>query len=216
MDSNKKDNTTRRKFIKGLAGATAFGCACFSLDSLAVSKEDKIKDDTGKEHLAAACGTYCGACPAYLAKHASEEHIKLRLEKRLLSQPPKPLKGIPDPRWMDGLLCDGCCSGGMLAAHCQNCAIRKCASDKQPDSRCDVCKELPCQRITNLINMGIYLHRKEYLPNLAKIREMGVQEWAQYEEGRWCCLQCGLPMSWYDAECVRCGEPRSKQLFALT
>lgn len=216
MDSHKKNNTTRRKFIKGLAGAAAFGCTCFSLDSLAISDANKLKDSKDKEHLAAACGTYCGACPAYLAKHSDEAQIKLRLQKRSSSQSPEAQKGIPDPRWMDGLLCDGCCSGGMLAAHCQNCAIRKCAAGKQPDSRCAGCEELPCHRITNLINMGGYLHRKEYLPNLAKIREMGVQEWVQYEEARWCCPQCRLPMSWYDAECVRCGEPRSKELFALT
>jgi hypothetical protein len=29
--------------------------------------------DTDKEHLAAVCGTYCGACPAYIAKHSEDE-----------------------------------------------------------------------------------------------------------------------------------------------
>lgn len=212
----KRENTTRRKFIKGVVGVAACSCACFSLDCLAVSEEDKIKDGKGKEHLASACGTYCGACPAYIAKHSEEEQIKLRLQKRLSNGPPKALKGIPDPGWMDGLICDGCLSGGMLAAHCQSCAIRKCAANKQNDSRCINCEELPCNRITNLINMGGYLHRKEYLPNLKKIREMGVQEWVKYEEERWRCPQCSLPMSWYDAQCARCGEPRSKQLFPLT
>jgi hypothetical protein len=216
MDFYKKENTTRRKFIKGVVGVAVCSCACFSLDCLAVSEEDKIKDGKGKEHLASACGTYCGACPAYIAKHSEDEQIKMKLQKRFSFGPPKALKGIPDPSWMDGLLCDGCLSGGMLAAHCQNCAIRKCAANKQNDSRCFDCEELPCYRITNLINMGGYLHRKEYLPNLKKIREMGVQEWVKYEEERWRCPQCGLPMSWYDAECTRCGEPRSKQLFPLT
>jgi hypothetical protein len=216
MDFCKKENTTRRKFIKGAAGAAVCCCAFFSLDSLAVSKDDKIKDNKGKEHLAAACGTYCGACPAYIAKHGEEEQVKMRSQKRLSSGQPKALKGIPDPGWMDGLLCDGCLSGGILAAHCQMCAIRKCAADKQIDSRCSDCDELPCYRVTNLINMGGYLHRNEYLPNLKKFREMGVQEWVKYEEKRWCCPKCGLPVSWYDAECVRCGEPRSRQLFPLT
>jgi rubrerythrin len=63
--------------------------------------------------------------------------------------------------------------------------------------------------------MGQYLHRKEYLPNLKKIREMGAQEWVQYEGERWRCPQCGLPMSWYDAECPRCGAKRSERLFSL-
>jgi hypothetical protein len=218
MDSYSDKNINRRKFIKVAAGA-AVCCSCFSLDRSAASseeEEDKMGDGKGKVHLAAACGTYCGACPAYLAKHSDSEQIKMRQQKRLSSEPTKALKGIPPSNWMDGLLCDGCLSGGMLAAHCQNCVIRKCAENKQSDARCSYCEELPCYRITNLINMGRYLHRAEYLPNLNKIREMGVQQWIKYEEERWRCPRCGLPMSWYDAECVGCGEPRSKKVFPLS
>ncbi|MBN2254864.1 MAG: hypothetical protein JW736_04105, partial [Deltaproteobacteria bacterium] len=90
-----------------------------------------------------------------------------------------------------------------------------CAANKQNVTRCSDCKELPCYRIMNMINTGL-LHRAEYLPNLEKIREMGVQEWIRYEEERWCCPQCGQPMSWYDAECTGCGAPRSEKLFPLT
>lgn len=100
MELNTKENASWRKFIKGLAVAAAFSCACFSLDCLAISATDKTKGGKGKEHLAAACGTYCGACPAYLAKHSDDEEIKIRLQKRLSSGSPKALKGIPDPGWM--------------------------------------------------------------------------------------------------------------------
>ncbi|MBN2591266.1 MAG: DUF3795 domain-containing protein [Sedimentisphaerales bacterium] len=209
MDNDKK--VTRRKFVKGAAG-TAFCCACFSLNCAGPSKENselEIEDGKGKEHLAAACGTYCGACPAYLAKHGEGE-------KRASSAPKKTLKGIPPSNWMDGLVCDGCLSGGTLAGHCQRCNIRLHALNTQKNSRCCNCEELPCHRITNLINMGGYPHRKEYLPNLEKMREMGVQEWVKYEEERWRCPKCGMPMSWYDAECAGCGEPRSEQLFPLS
>jgi hypothetical protein len=215
MVNAKKECTTRRKFCKRLAGV-AFTGAFVGLETTATPNPKSKGEATGNgEHLAAACGTYCGACPAYIAKHSEDEQIKRKMQKRFSSGPTKALKGIPDPSWMDGLLCDGCLSGGMLAAHCQNCAIRKCAANNQNDSRCSDCEELPCYRITNLTNMGGYLHRKEYLPNLKKIREMGVQEWVKKEEERWRCPQCGLPMSWYDAECARCGEPRSERLFSL-
>ncbi|MBN1833728.1 MAG: DUF3795 domain-containing protein [Deltaproteobacteria bacterium] len=224
MESGKKMNISRRKFVKSVAG-TAVCCACLPLGVLAdsartseIDYEERKKMEmtgTGKEHLAAACGTYCGACPAYIAKHGEDEQIKMRLQKRSSSGTRKALEGIPPSNWMDGLLCDGCLSGGMLAGHCQRCNIRLCAANKQDDDRCTYCEELPCNRITNLINMGRYLHRKEYLPNLEKIREMGVQEWVKYEEERWRCPQCGLPMSWYDAECAGCGEPRSDRLFPL-
>jgi hypothetical protein len=75
-----------------------------------------------------------------------------------------------------------------------------------PDNRKD---------ITNFINTGL-LHRAAYLPNLEKIRETGVREWIKYEEERWLCPRCGLPMSWYDTACIRCGGPRSGRLFPLT
>lgn len=212
-----KNKTTRRKFVKGVAGAAAC-CVCFSFDCLAVSEEeeeDKIEDGKGKEHLAAVCGTYCGACPAYLVRHSDDEQIKKRMQKRLSSGPARPVKSIPDPGWMEGILCDGCLSGGQIALHCQRCAMKLCVADKQNVTRCSDCKELPCYRIMNMINTGL-LHRAEYLPNLEKIREMGVREWVKYEEERWRCPRCGMPMSWYDAECAGCGEPRSERLFPLT
>ncbi len=171
---------------------------------------------TDKEHLAAACGTYCGACPAYIAKHSRDAQMKMKLRKSFSSGTMKALKNIPPPNWMDGLHCDGCLSSGMLAGHCQTCKIRLCAANKQHDSRCSDCKELPCDHITSLIMMGDYLHRQEYLPNLEKIREMGVQEWVKNEEERWRCPQCGQPVSWYDTKCAGCGEPRSEGLFPLS
>ena len=210
MDFYNNEKITRRKFVKGVAG-TAVCCACFSLNCLGPSEENlelEIEDGKGKEHLAAACGTYCGACPAYINKHGED--------KRRFSS--GTMKGDYDDfvDFMDQLLCDGCLSGGMLAGHCQKCKIRLCAANKQNDSRCSDCEELPCTHVTSLINMGGYPHRNEYLPNLAKIREMGVQEWVKYEEERWRCPQCGLPMSWYDTECAGCGEPRSERLFPLS
>jgi hypothetical protein len=225
MDFYNNKKITRRGFVKGVAGA-AFCCACLPswviADPAMPSEQnrDVMKNSrmTGaaKEQLAGACGIYCGVCPAYIAKHGDEEQIKKRQEKRLSSGPVKAQKGIPPSNWMDGLLCDGCLSGGKLAPHCQMCNIRLHALETQKNSRCSDCEELPCNRLTFLINMGGYLHRKEYIPNLKKIHEMGVQEWVKKEEERWRCPGCGQPVSWYDAECVGCGEPRSDKLFPLT
>lgn len=211
-----KNSLTRRKFVKGIAGSAVY-CACFPFDLLAASEKGqgyKIEDGKDKLHLAAVCGTYCGACPAYIAKHSSDDQIKIRLQKRLSSEPMKAQKSMPDPKWMDGILCDGCLSGGQIAFHCQRCSIKTCAAGKKNVTRCSDCNELPCYRITNMINTGL-LHRAEYLPNLEKIREMGAENWVQYEEERWHCPKCGFPMSWYDAGCASCGEPRSDRLFPL-
>ena len=202
------DKITRRKFIKGVAG-TAVCCACFPLNSLAVSEQG-----AGKEHLIAACGIYCGVCPSYINKHGEDRQIKMRQQKGSSSGP---MGG--DIKWfvnfMNSQRCDGCLSGGKLAGHCQNCSIRLCALKKQKDSRCSDCEELPCDRLTNLINMGNYPHRQEYLANLKKLREMSDLKLAEYEEERWGCTECGQPVSWYDAECVECGAPRSRRIFPL-
>jgi hypothetical protein len=215
MVNSEKECTTRRKFCKRLAGVAVTG-AFVGLETMAGPNPKPEGEAAGNgEHLAAACGTYCGACPAYLAKHGEDEQIRKKRQKISSSVPAKAQKGIPPSNWMSGLLCDGCLSGGKLAAHCQRCNIRLCALDKQDNARCSDCEELPCHRITNLINMGRYLHRDEYLPNLEKMREMGVRKWVQYEEERWLCPRCGLPMSWYDAECIGCGGPRSERVFSL-
>lgn len=216
MVHTRKDCATRRKFCRELAGA-AFTGALFGLEAVAIPNPGSEGEAAGNGiQLAAACGTYCGACPAYLAKHGTDEQVKKKRQLISSSAPTEPLKGIPPSNWMSGLLCDGCLSGGILAPHCQRCNIRLCALNKQSNARCSDCAELPCYRITNLINMGRYLHRDEYLPNLKKVREMGVQKWVQYEEERWRCPKCGLPMSWYDAECIGCGAKRSERVFSLS
>ena len=182
---------TRRDLMRGALGA---GITLAGIGSGADTR-NADQDGKGKERLAAACGTYCGACPSYIATHSEDEEIQR-----------------PNP-WGD---CDGCLGGGKLAAHCRACGIRLCAANKRSVTRCSDCEELPCHRITSLINAGGYPHRKEYLPNLEDIRRIGVQHWAKNEEERWRCPKCRLPMSWYDTECARCGEPRSEILFPLS
>jgi len=127
MTPLRKGNMTRRKLVKGAAG-TALCCVCLPFEVLADSagtpehhseEEERTKTTgAGNEHLAAACGTYCGACPAYLAKHGDDEQLKMRLQKRSSSGPATAQKGTPPANWMDGLLCDGCLGGGVLAAYC--------------------------------------------------------------------------------------------------
>ena len=215
MDLLRKKDLTRRRFVKGVAGA-AFCCACFPLDGFAASagnskrntEEGKKNQETGKskEQLVAVCGTYCGACPAYIAKNSEDEQIKNKLQKELSSGPMK--------LNMENFGCDGCLSDGKIAAHCQSCAMRKCAASKQNVTRCSDCTDFPCSRITDFNNDG-RLHHAELLGNLREIHEMGVQKWVRNEEERWRCPQCRLPMSWYDSKCARCGAPRSERLFSL-
>ena len=215
MDFFRERDLTRRRFVKSVTGA-AFCCAWFPLYGFATSAKTSKrsnedgnkaqKTDKGKELLVALCGTYCGACFAYLAKNSEDEQIRNKIQNELSSGPMK--------LDIENFGCDGCLSNGKIAAHCQNCAMRKCAANKQGVTRCSDCKDFPCSLITDFNNDG-RLHHAELLKNLRKIREMGVQKWVKYEEERWRCPQCHLPLSWYDSECAGCGTPRPKRLFPL-
>jgi hypothetical protein len=216
MDFLKKEYMTRRMFVQEIAGA-AFCCACLELDCLAapsvISKniDDQSKKvqetGTGKENLVAVCGLYCGACPMYIATQTNDEQKQSALLKQFSSGPMK-FK-------MEDLLCDGCIGNGRVASFCRSCPIRSCPVDKQNVARCSDCPDFPCSRISNFNNDGM-LHHAEVLQNLRRIREMGIQKWAKYEEERWRCPQCRMPMSWYDSKCSKCGTPRSERLFPLT
>ena len=116
MDSDKEKNITRRKFAKNVAG-TALCCACLPLRVLADSartsennneERKKVKMTvTDKEHLAAACGTYCGACPAYMAKHGEDEQIKMKLQKSFSSEPMKARKRVTRKNTAMAYMVDG-------------------------------------------------------------------------------------------------------------
>jgi len=215
MDFLKKENMTRRRFVREIAGA-AFCCACLQLDCLAapsvISKniDDQSKKvqetGTGKENLVAVCGLYCGACPMYIATQTNDEQKQSALLKQFSSGPMK-FK-------MEDLLCDGCIGNGRVASFCRSCPIRSCPADKQNVARCSDCPDFPCSRISNFNNDGM-LHHAEVLQNLRQIREMGIKKWAKYEEECWRCPQCRMPMSWYDSKCSKCGTPRSERLFPL-
>ncbi len=217
MNLHKNKNMTRRRFVTNMAG-TAFCFSCLPLNALAASvlplnpdaeKNNRVKlSGTGKLHLAAACGTYCGACPAYINKHGEREE----------NFPSGSINSNIDwlVNYMKNSSCDGCLSGGLLAGHCENCEIRTCKKHTQDNPRCSNCDFLNCSLIKDLIDQGDYPHRQEYYPNLEKIREMGVEDWIEYEEARWLCPRCGQTMNWYDTRCTKCGAPRSWRLFALS
>jgi len=215
MGFYKKEITSRRRFVKEFAGAAICG-AWFGLDAAATpvwvpgqnAGEDKVFRGkvTFKENLVAVCGLNCGACPMYLATQSNDEKKQQALLKQFSSGPMK--------LTMEDLLCDGCLGNGRVASFCRTCAIRTCPSDKSDVTRCSDCPDFSCSRITDFNNDGM-LHHAEVLDNLSRIREMGIHEWAKYDEERWRCTQCRLPMSWYDSKCSACGAARSERLFPL-
>jgi hypothetical protein len=202
MTARIKDGSTRREFVKEVAG-TAFACTFVGLDTIAAAPTDAPEN---KEKLVAPCGLYCGACPMYLATQDKDEKKIKELLQRFSSMNQK--------LTLADLQCDGCIGGGRVASFCLKCGMRDCAEKKQKVTRCADCKEFPCSQITNFNNDGMQ-HHAEVLANCRQIREVGIKEWTKREEERWSCPQCRAKISWYDKACPSCGAKRSDKLFPL-
>jgi hypothetical protein len=195
----RRECTTRREFVKEVAGAAVAG----ALIGLEATGKEAPK---GGERLVAPCGLYCGACPMYIATQENNEQKRKELMQRFSS-------GQMKMSWED-IQCDGCIAGGRVASFCRKCAMRECAEKKTDVTWCSDCKESPCSRVTSFNNDGM-LHHAEVLENLRHMKEVGVKEWAKSEEERWRCPQCRGTITWYDATCSHCGAKRSERLFPL-
>ena len=184
---------TRREFVAGVA------CCAVVAEKL-VGQET---DNTRNENLVSPCGTYCGACPMYLATQENNEQ-RLASGFGWGSKPPS----------LENAKCDGCMGGGRVLSHVPKCAIKECAATKTKTRRCSECAEFPCSRITDFNNDGRQ-HHSELVDNLRQLKKIGIKDWARHEEDRWRCTKCQTKLSWYDAECPACKAPRSDRLFPL-
>jgi hypothetical protein len=196
-----KDSTTRREFVKEVAGAALIG----SLAGVKAIAGEVPKAPENKEKLVAPCGLYCGACPMFLAsREKDEKKVQVLLQQFSIRG-----AGIPE-----NMQCDGCIGGGRIASFCRMCAMRDCAEKTKKVTRCADCSDFPCSKITKFNNDGM-LHHAEVLENCRKLKEVGIKEWAKREEERWRCPQCRANIAWYDKACSQCGAKRSDKLFPL-
>ena len=198
---------TRREFVAGVACCAAVAGKLTGQEAGAANKEN----------LVSPCGTYCGACPMYLATHENNDQRMTSYLNALGNNNLRSSSGVESgakkpPR--ENMRCDGCLGGGRLPAHAPKCAIRECAATKTKTRRCSDCAEFPCGKITDFSSDGV-LHHGELLENLRQLRARGIKDWAKHEEERWRCTKCAARFSWYDAECPECKTPRSDKLFSL-
>jgi hypothetical protein len=129
MGFDHPENMTRKTFLKGVAGA-AVGCALVSLGGCGGRKSEPDGTLTGNSeeggkvlvHLAAACGTYCGACPAYINKHSEAG-------KRFAAEARRDAIGS-FVEMMGRLTCDGCLSGAL--PNVQHQAVRSEQAERCP------------------------------------------------------------------------------------
>jgi hypothetical protein len=202
MAAKMKDGTTRREFVKEVAGAALVG----TLVGMEAAAAAAPKAPENKEKLVAPCGLYCGACPMFLATQENDEKKIDAIVQQFSGRGPKMAAA--------DLQCDGCIGGGRVASFCRACAMRECAENTKKVTRCADCPDFPCSKITKFNNDGM-LHHAEVLENCRKLKEAGIKEWTKREEERWRCPQCHANIAWYDKTCSRCGAKRSDRLFPL-
>ena len=144
--------------------------------------------------LVGICGLYCGTCPIYLARRDNDTS---QLEE--ISQ----ARGVP----VDQIHCDGCLSNDVFAP-CVECPydFRKCAAGKGV-TWCFECDEFPCQRLDDFKDVHVVngiSHHAHVIEHLRRMKECGVEQWAEEQDKAGRCPECGKALYWFVRECPRC------------
>lgn len=131
--------------------------------------------------LTAPCGLDCFNCVCYLAND------NLEIRKQVASR-----TGVP----LEKAACTGCRkeNGVCRFLHMNEpCKVYKCTSSKGLES-CADCSDFPCDNLHPYSDMASQLPHNIKVFNLALIRKMGVEKWAQekaklvretYFNGKW-------------------------------
>lgn len=133
-----------------------------------------------ENNLAGRCGVYCGACRSYL------------LQKKDLFEEKGYKRG-----------CKGC------KAQDKNCAFVKkgCKALRNKEIEyCFECEKIPCERLTSINNRYKSKYKVNFLDNLNRMKEIGVDQWLEEQKLLYTCPECGGEICVHDAECFDCGH----------
>lgn len=117
--------------------------------------------------LTAPCGLDCFNCVFYLANDNEEarEHVDAYAQKY----------GFPAEK----VICKGCrMRNGIPPLGAEQCKVFKCVSSKDLES-CADCSDFPCDNLHPYADMASVVPHNLKVFNLALIRKMGVEKWAQ-------------------------------------
>jgi len=142
-----------------------------------------------QKELLAACGLYCGVCGVLIAHRESNEKFKERLSTVYGCAP-------------EEIVCEGCFSKVRFKL-CLICPVRACAENKAMDG-CHQCDDFPCPLIDNF---PIAVGKKVILRATPSRREIGDERWAEQEDQRYVCPNCGSRAFRGTKRCRSCREP---------
>jgi len=148
-------------------------------------------------------GLYCGVCAIYIA--TQDDNAKLKQGLLRMYQGGSPGKGtLPnsDTLTMDDIHCGGCFSDDLFM-HCKQCEIRDC-TEKKGYSGCHECDDFPCRYIDEF---PMTIGKKVIMRSVPYRREVGTEQWAQDEEARYVCPECGNRVFRGVMKCNQCKAP---------
>jgi len=127
------------------------------------------------------CGIYCGACLCNIVK---EEGNIAEVAQKL-------------NRTIEQLICTEC----KTALH-EDCSFVVCCTTKGFDN-CSECSEMPCEEVNKFANDGLK-HHATIIPNLLRIREIGLTNWLEEQRIIYTCPNCGARIGWSYTNCTKC------------
>jgi len=117
--------------------------------------------------MTAPCGLDCFNCPGYLANE--NEEIRKQVSAKVAQC------GLPS----EDITCKGCRKeNGICPLRTEPCKVFKCVSSKGIES-CADCSDFPCDSLQPYAEHASELPHNMKVFNLALIRKMGVEKWAQ-------------------------------------
>ena len=140
------------------------------------------------------CGMYCGVCRIHQATQEDDRPYLQQLVKVYRRRSPELAAATADD-----LLCDGC-QAARRSLTCRECAIRKCAQEKDFQG-CHECAEFPCALIDEF---PVPVGRKVMLRAVPRWREHGTEQWVQAAEARYRCPACGQKLFRGARQCPEC------------
>lgn len=125
----------------------------------------------------APCGVFCGACPSY--------------EKTCLGCASESKEQNRTSKW--------------------GCKIRICCYTNQKKNYCIACGDFPCKKIRKKLldshpGNPKFQYRHEIPEIFAKLKEMTVEDYLEFQKNRWVCPHCGGLVHFYDYRCSECGK----------
>jgi len=125
----------------------------------------------------APCGVFCGACPS--------------LDKSCLGCASQDQNQKRKSKW--------------------NCKIRQCCYDDKALSFCVECEQFPCGTINKKLIESHpgevrFKYRHEIPQNLERLQELGLNDYLEYQKGRWSCPDCSGRVMFYEYKCSACGK----------